>query len=120
MIEPWLTPASYFLYRCFHHEACVLFTDLDKPFGSSKKRPYDGNAAIPYKVVRNGTRPEMQQLRLVRVQPFLGLPYLASLGFKRSHPLPLKLTHAAAAIERLLGPVGRWNATRALLVWERR
>ncbi len=122
MIEPWITPFSYLLYRYFHHEDCTLRIDLRRPFDSTRKKAFDGNATIPYKLVQyyshDGGR-ESGGLRLARLERFLGLPYLATLGFKRTRPLPWRLIHGARSCEKVLGPLGRWNATRALLVWEK-
>lgn len=118
-IEPWITPASWILYKCFHHEECRLRVDIHRPFELTGKRPYDGNATIPYLLVRALRETAALRLQLVRKEPFLGLPYLATLGFKRAAPLPQGIGAAAARVERLLGPIGRWNATRALLVWEK-
>ncbi len=119
MIEPWITPASYLLYRYFHHEDCALGIDIADPFASGGKQAFDGNATIPYKLVQHCLQTPQAQLRLTSVKPFLALPYLATLGFKRKTPLPAELIGVAAAGEVLLGAVGRWNATRALITWER-
>ena len=120
MIEPWITPASYLMYRYFHQEDCILKIDLQSPFQSNGKNAFDGNTTIPYNLVRHFTQMPAGPLRLVRVDPFLGLPYLATLGFKLNRPIPQLVIRASRAFEKLLGPLGRWNATRALLVWEKR
>ena len=119
MIEPWITPASYLLYRYVHHEDCTLRVDVRDPFGSAHKNAFDGNAAIPRNLVRHYSRTPAPALRLVRLERFLGLPYLSTLGFKRSRPLSPHWIAAARAFENLLGPLARWNATRALLVWQK-
>jgi len=122
MIEPWITPFSYLLYRYFHHEDCTLGIDLRRPFDSTRKQAFDGNATIPYKLVQYYHRDccrEPGALRLARLERFLGLPYLATFGFKRTRPVPWRLIRAARFCEKVLGPLGRWNATRALLVWEK-
>src|SRR5436309_252653 len=36
MIEPWITPPSYLLYRFFHHEDCSLGIDLRLSFGEAE------------------------------------------------------------------------------------
>jgi len=122
MIEPWITPFSYLLYRFFHHEDCTLRIDLRRPFESTRKQAFDGNATIPYNLVQyyahDGNRGRAD-LRLMRRECFLGLPYLATFGFKRTRSLPSSLIRAAGWCEKILGPLGRWNATRALLVWEK-
>lgn len=119
MIEPWITPASYLMYRYFHHEDCILSIDIEAPFDSVGKQAFDGNATIPYKLVKHYTADPAAPLRLLRREPFLGLPYLATLGFKRKRPLRASISRIAAVTERILGPFARLNATRALLVWEK-
>lgn len=117
MIEPWITPLSFLLYRYFHHEDCGLRFDLDCPFNESDKKAFDGNAAIPFKVVKY-FEAKLEPLRLIRADAFLGLPYLVTLGFKCARPIPHTLVDFAKVCERLLGPIGRFAATRILLVWE--
>lgn len=117
-IEPWITPASYVLYRYFHHEDCDLSVPIHRPF-CSPKQPYDGNAAIPYKLSQLTLPGHGIPLRLAARQPFVGLPYLATLGFQRQSPIPAVCLAAARSLDRLLNPLARALATRALLVWER-
>jgi SAM-dependent methyltransferase len=118
MIEPWITPLSYLLYQYWHHEDCCLHVDLRRPFGERGKKAFEGNAAIPFKLLQH-FRTESPRLRLIQAQPFLGLPYLASLGFQRARPLPRALLRAAKACECFLGPLIKLGATRILIVWER-
>ena len=118
-IEPWITPPSYLLYRYFHHEDCVLSIDIAEPFRSTGKQAFDGNAAIPYQLVRNQRAHPAAGLKLIRCEPFLGLAYLATLGFKRRRSVPGAGVRFAAQCERFAGPVGRLASTRALLVWEK-
>jgi SAM-dependent methyltransferase len=119
MIEPWITPISYLLYRFLHHEDCTLRLDIESPFRSSQKDAFTGNATIPFNLVRHYSRVSSPPMRLITLKPFLGLSYLATLGFKRSAPLPQSLINAARRCERALGLVGRLSSTRALLVWEK-
>jgi SAM-dependent methyltransferase len=118
MIEPWITPPSWVLYRYFHHEDCRLGVDLTRPFGGDDKAALDGNAAIPYLTlgrVREGTLP----LRLLSAEPFIGLPYLVTFGFKVERPLPHALQRLARLGEATLDPLRRWLATRVLVVLEK-
>ena len=119
MIEPWITPASYLLYRYFHHEDCTLKIDIRRPFESARKKAFDGNATIPYNLVRHWQRSPDLPLRLARLEPFLGLPYLFTLGFKQTQAVSPLWGRAARFCEGILGAVGRWNSTRALLIWEK-
>jgi SAM-dependent methyltransferase len=118
MIEPWITAPSYLLYRYFHHEDCLLSIDVRQPFAESEKRPFEGNAAIPFKVLKQA-KAGTADLRVVQADPFIGLPYLATLGFKRHRPLPRFFIDLARLGERLLAPLRKLLATRILIVWER-
>ena len=118
-IEPWITPPSYILYRYFHHEDCVLSIDIAQPFRSTGKQAFDGNAAIPYQLVRRVRDQPAAGLKLVRCEPFLGLAYLAALGFKRKRRMPGAIIRMAEQCERIAGTLGRLASTRALLVWEK-
>jgi SAM-dependent methyltransferase len=118
MIEPWITPPSYLLYRYCHHEQCSLKIDVCQPFEAGGKNAFDGNAAIPFKLLqffRVATPP----LRLIRTYPFIGLPYLATLGFQMTRPIPQGVIAMARVCERLFSPLRKFTATRILMVWER-
>jgi SAM-dependent methyltransferase len=121
MIEPWITPLSFLLYRYFHHEDCRLGVDLACPFNvdDSGKKAFDGNAAIPFKLVKY-FKTGVQPLRLIQAEAFLGLPYLLTLGFKCARPISQKLVDFAKVCERLiiLRRIARFSATRVLIVWE--
>ena len=118
MIEPWITVPSYLLYRYFHHEECALAVDVRCPFGELGKKAFDGNAAIPFKLLKQ-FKPGAPALRLLQATPFLGLPYLATLGFRSARPIPQTLIGMARVCERFLSPLRRWASTRILIVWER-
>lgn len=118
MIEPWITLPSWILYRFFHHEECRLRVDVTRPFEAQSKAALAGNAAIPYLVVSR-LRDAGLPLHLVRAEPFVGLSYLATFGFKVSRPLPASVQRLARAGETALGPLGRWLATRIFVVLEK-
>jgi hypothetical protein len=118
MIEPWITAPSYLLYHYFHHEDCSLAVDVRHPFRESGKIAFDGNAAIPFKLLKQ-CKPGALSLRLLQAAPFLGLPYLATLGFQRAHPIPQTLIGMACVGERFLRPLRKFVATRILVVQER-
>ena len=117
MVEPWVTPASFFLYRYIHHEDCRFGVDLARPFEQPGKAALDGNCAIPRLVVRRCGAGET--LRLIEARPFVGLPYLASFGFRRRRPLPRALGAVAEVLERGTVPLRRLAASRILAVWEK-
>ena len=118
MVEPWITLPSWVLYRFFHHEECRLGVDVARPFTSKSKGALEGNAAIPYLALAR-LRDARLPLHLVRADPFVGLPYLATFGFKVVRPLPVLLQRVARAGERVLSPLTRWLATRIFVVLEK-
>ena len=118
MIEPWITPFSFVVYRLFHHEECRLALDLECALNESGKKAFDGNAAIPYRLLKR-SRGRVGALALRHADPFLALAYLLSLGFKRRRPVPLNLLRLGRAVERRLGPIAKLNATRIRCVWEK-
>ena len=117
MIEPWITVPSYLLYRYFHHEECSLTVNVCCPFGELGKQAFDGNAAIAFKVLKQ-SKSGVPALRLLQAAPFLGLPYLATLGFRSARPVPQTLIGMARVCERVFSPLRRWASTRTLIVWE--
>jgi len=118
MLEPWVTPASFLLYRYLHQEDCRLGVDLERPFGEEGKAALDGNVAIPRLVVGELARGG-GSLDVRACEPFVALPYLATLGFKWSRPLPRALARAAGALERVVHPLRALLATRVFVVLER-
>jgi SAM-dependent methyltransferase len=118
MVEPWITLPSWILYRFFHHEECRLGVDVARPFTSEEKGALEGNAAIPYLALAR-LRDAGVPLHLVRAEPFVGLPYLATFGFKVARPLPVLLQRVARAGERAVTPLTRWLATRIFVVLEK-
>jgi SAM-dependent methyltransferase len=118
MVEPWITLPSFVLYRFLHHEQCRLGVDVTRPFAADAKAALEGNAAIPY-LALGRLRGAGLPLHLVRAEPFVGLPYLATLGFKVSRPLPALVQHLARLGERALAPLTRWLATRIFVVLEK-
>jgi SAM-dependent methyltransferase len=118
MVEPWITPPSWVLYRYFHHEECRLGVDVARPFGSDPKAALDGNAAIPYLLLAR-LRATGLPLHLVKAEPFVGLPYLATFGFKVGRPLPALFERLARTGEVALRPLARWLATRIFIVLEK-
>ena len=117
LVEPWITPLAYVIYRWFHSEDCDL--SLQLPLGP--KEPLEGNAAIPYLCFGPQARARaVTGLRTVELAPFCSLTYLLSLGFARSSLLPAALYRPLYALERATLPLWRrLFALRALIVLEK-
>jgi SAM-dependent methyltransferase len=116
MIEPWITALSYLLYRFLHHEQCSFQLEISQPF-QEEKNALDGNAAIPFILLKHLSNCNMS-LQLIERKIFIGLPYLATLGFKSSRAIPITLINFAKAMEWTMQPFRRVAATRIFAVWE--
>lgn len=121
MVEPWIGLAGRLFYRYLHHEELDLSVDPVAPWPDASKAPMQGNAALPYLYFRAGGQLERLALplRLVRREPFAGLPWLLSGGFQALDMLPARLTPAAERLDRLLSVPSPLTALRCLLVLER-
>jgi SAM-dependent methyltransferase len=123
VVEPWVTPLSFLVYRFFHQEACEQPQDAWNPFEPrGGKDPFDGNAAIPRELVRrtSGREWEGLGLRTPEVEPLNAFAYLLTLGFRRASLLPAPLARPALWVDRGLRPLAPLAALRARLVWIRR
>ena len=92
--------------------------DLVRPFGSGEKATLEGNAAIPYLMLRH-IRAHAGELRPLRVQPFVGVPYLLTFGFKVSRPLPRVILRVSRLIEAVVRPLRSALGTRVVVVLEK-
>jgi SAM-dependent methyltransferase len=121
LVEPWITPLSWVVYRFFHQEDCRLGVDPWDPFPGGDKDSFDGDAAVPWRMLRT-TRPETwRELGSLppRWRRLNAFGYLLSLGFRPASLLPASLAAPFLALDRLTSPVSPLTALRAAIVWER-
>jgi ubiquinone/menaquinone biosynthesis C-methylase UbiE len=123
LVEPWVTPFSFLIYRFFHQESCT-FSDPWKPFaatGDVTKAAFDGNAAVLPLVVRHTATDDWAKLGFAppRVHLLNGLAYLLTLGFRTRSLLPATAARAAIGLDRWLRPLAPLAALRACAVWMR-
>jgi SAM-dependent methyltransferase len=127
LIEPWITPFSYFIFRFLHQERCDLSETpwlSNSPGAAPEKMAFDGNQAIPYLLFGPGHRSNtlnlLPDLKLAALEPFCLFAYLLSGGFKAVSLLPGFLYPALSKFERATLPLWRRIAAlRALLVLEK-
>jgi SAM-dependent methyltransferase len=123
VVEPWVTPLSFVVYRYFHQEDCARPADPWDPFrrDGGGKDLFDGNAAIPRALVRATPDVEWKGLGLdpPRVTLLSSFAYLLTLGFRGGSLLPAAAAPAALWVDRGLRPLAPLAALRAALVWER-
>ena len=121
LVEPWITPLSYFIFRFLHQERCDL-SDApwmqDQSGLAHEKVAFDGNQAIPYLLFgprhRANTLNLLPELRLIALEPFCLFAYLLSGGFKPMNLLPNSLYPAVSKMESLTSPL--WRRVAALRV----
>ena len=127
LIEPWITPFSWMIFRFFHQERCDL---AETPWAHPDSHPatakpaFDGNQAIPYLLFGprqcSNTLRALPQLKLVTLEPFCLFAYLLSGGFNHRSLLPQLLYPLVSKFERLTHPLWRrLAALRVLLVLEK-
>ncbi len=121
LVEPWISPLSWPIYRFLHEEDCRLGVDPWHPFPGPSKHSFDGDAAVPWRIVRDTQEPEWRRLglgppRVTRINTFA---YLLSLGFRPASLLPAPLVGPLLALDRRTVPLAPLTALRALLVWDK-
>jgi SAM-dependent methyltransferase len=120
LVEPWITPLGWVVYRFFHQEDCRLRVDGWDPFPGGGKDSFDGNAAIPWRLFRDTPAWEWRRLGFEppRRRRLNAWPYLLSLGFRRRSLLPSSLVGTLLALDRCSGFLSPLLALRAFLAWE--
>jgi SAM-dependent methyltransferase len=121
LVEPWITPLSWVVYRFFHQEDCRLSADAWRPFPEGAKDSFDGNATVPWQLVRETPAERWLALGLAspRVRLLNGFAYLLTLGFRRGSLLPPATARAVMALDTLGAPLRRLVALRAEIVWSK-
>ena len=120
LVEPWISPLSFPIYRFLHEEQCRLDVDPWHPFPDAGKQAFDGDAAMPWRLVRDTPGADWRGLgfEAPRVERFNTFAYLMSLGYSRASLLPDPLVRPMLAFDRLSAPLGSLTALRAWLVWD--
>jgi hypothetical protein len=123
VVEPWVTPLSYPIYRWLHQEGCRLGLDPWDPFGSagSSKDAFRGDGAVPWRIVKTAGSGYWAEVgfRPPDVSVLNGFAYLLSLGFKRLSLLPRALLPYLLALDARASRLAPLVGLRALVVWHR-
>jgi SAM-dependent methyltransferase len=123
MVEPAITPISWFFYHYIHHEPVRMAADpLASGVPSSGRDAFDSNQAIPTLLVgreRRRLEQEFPQFTIADVQWLSLFAYPLSGGFKPWSLIPSIIVGPTLRLEELLRPVlGRIMAFRLLIVIE--
>jgi SAM-dependent methyltransferase len=124
MCEPYVSAASYPVYKLLHEEPVRLGVDpLADQRGEQLRDPFDSNQAIPtlmFGRARRAFAAAFPTLSLRRVAYLAGLSYPASGGFSGRLLLPFPLWRLLNRIEsRFPNPVMRLMGFRMLVTLER-
>ena len=123
VVEPWVTPLSFPIYRWLHQEGCTLGLDPWDPFGVGEgtKDAFEGDAAVVWSLVRRTSAARWKELgwKPPRVRVLNAFAYLLSLGFKKGSLLPPGFAPAVQALDGALGFAAPLLGLRVLAVWEK-
>ncbi len=121
LVEPWITPLSWPVFRFLHQEECRLGIDPWRPFPADDKDSFEGDAAVPWRLARDTGAGQWRALGLEPplVRPVNGFAYLLSGGFRKRSLLPLRLAPGIIALDRLTSALAPWTGLRAVLAWSR-
>jgi hypothetical protein len=120
LVEPWITPLSWVVYRFFHQEDCRLSVDPWNPFAPGKDS-FEGDAAVPWKMARDTPKRRWHELGLSppQVRRLNAFAYVLSLGFRSGSLLPVPLAAPAMALDRASSALAPLTALRAVLTWSK-
>ena len=123
MIEPGITPFSYFFYRWFHHEEVDSSCDPLDQSPAPSKDPFEGNQAVPTQLFLRGhqrIRSVAPKLKLKRKAWLSLFAYPLSGGFRSWTLLPARLVPLILSFERALLPIlGPLCAFRLFVILEK-
>ncbi len=123
VVEPWVTPLSYLVYKWLHQEKCRLRVDPWNPFGSAgaSKDAFDGDSGIVSRMLRDtpAVRWGAMGFRPPRLRVLNGFGYLLSLGFRERSFLPRAFAPALLRLDRGTARLAPLLGLRVLAVWVR-
>ena len=123
LIEPYVSWASFLVYRFFHAEGMVWHVDPFKKRGPWKgKDPLYGNQAIPtliFEKYRKQFIKNFPRLEIIKEKRMDFIVYPLSGGFHNPSLSPPFMWDALDYFERLLSPLDRYLAFRLFVVIER-
>ncbi len=124
MIEPAITPTSWFFYKFLHPEPVRMRVDPMAEQPHSSADPFDANQAIPTLLFKRGRgiqamQRDFPELRLTRTAYLSLFAYALSGGFREWNLLPARIARWILRLEDRITPLlGRLLAFRLLVVLE--
>ncbi len=123
MLEPYISPFSYVIYKYFHQEDMDFDVDVwSKQIPDNKKKAFDGNSAIPTMMFSKKNwkfHKEFPNLKVVKKERLAFILYPLSGGFDRKSYVPADFIKYLGFVEKLLQPFNFIFALRTLVVIEK-
>jgi SAM-dependent methyltransferase len=124
VVEPWVSPLSFPVYRFLHEEGCTLGIDPWDPFGvatGGEKWAFTGDANVVRQLIVRTDPGRWSAFRLGAPKTRLlnGFAYLLSMGFQPRSLLPTSLAPLFLRLDRWTEPLGSLFAFRVLAEWRR-
>ena len=123
MLEPYISPFSYIIYKYFHQEDVVFETDVwSRQISDNKKRAFDGNSAIPTMMFSKEIKrfhKEFPNLKVIKKERLTFILYPLSGGFDRKSYVPADMMKYLGFVEKLFRPFGFIFALRTFVVLEK-
>jgi SAM-dependent methyltransferase len=119
LFEPYISPASFVIYGCFHHEPVAWNKEIDLgPAPPRDQRYYaaQGNATRLFFRAANWLPPTM---RLLSARAHADFAYLLSGGLSKPSVYPASFHSALRSVDERLSGFPRAFAGRCLVVLER-
>jgi SAM-dependent methyltransferase len=123
MMEPYVSWFSFPVYRFLHAEGMKWDTDPFIDQSLERKKPFEGNQAIPTLIFQKKKEKFLETfstLRIVQVETMDILLYPLSGGFHQRSLCPLSLLGILERLERLLNPMSCFLSFRLFIVLEKR
>jgi SAM-dependent methyltransferase len=123
LIEPYISLASFFIYRFLHHEGMDWNIDLFKKECSRENRNHlHGNQAIPTLIFERDKQllaKNFPRLKIIKKERMDCMIYPLSGGFHYPSLCPLFLYNVLEYLEKLFNPLNRFLAFRLFVVLEK-
>ena len=125
LVEPYVSPFSWLIYKLFHDEDTSFRFDLESPFSkqAEKKQPFDGNQAIPSSIFfrkKEIIRNKFPFFKVINCEKRSLFSYPLTFGLKSKGFFPLSFTQFIYKIGAPFGPLlGSLFAFRMFVVVEK-
>ena len=122
-MEPYISWASFFIYRFLHPEGLVWNIDpFEKGYLGEDKNHFHGNQAIPtliFERYKHRFAKDFPGLKIIKEEKMDFIIYPLSGGFHNPSLCPLFLYSTLEYLEKILRPLNRFLAFRLFVVLEK-